>query len=291
MSGSEREQPQLVTPTEPSLIPVASLPVAHAAGRRWWHPTLSHQHGPLVALLVSFLLGAAGAQQWTTATSMALLVTLAAFQAEHPVVQQIRRRRAIQPRLLLWAGVYGAIALGLGAVLAWHSPVLIGIAGLAVLALGIDALAVLQRRQRGLMHELIAFSAVALAAPFAWIASSGQLDPAALTLWGLCSLYFGNSVVLLKLRREREAGGSPVHLYSSFAVLLVLIGWMVGLLSPWEAAAYGVVLLKGAWVLGRLEEFRTASIGQVAVVETTSALLFLLLASLALLPSGLEAIG
>jgi hypothetical protein len=257
-------------------------------GRPWWQPTLSHQHGPLVALLVSFLLGAAGAQQWTAATTAALVVVLAAFQAEHPLVQQIRRRRTLQPRLLLWAGLYGAIALGLGAVLAWRTPVLLVLAGLAAAALGLDALAVLQRRQRGLGHEWLAFAAVCLAAPFAWIATSGHLEPAALGLWGLCSLYFGSSVVLLKVRRDTAAGITPVLMTGALATALVAGGWGLGLLHPLEAVAYGVALLKGAWLLGRLEQYRAAPIGRVAAIESATALLFLLLAALALLPVTLQ---
>lgn len=291
MSGSEREQPQQMTPIEPSLIPVASLPVAHAAGRPWWHPTLSHQHGPLVALLVSFLLGAAGAQQWTTATTMALLATLAAFQAEHPLVQQIRRRRALQPRLLLWAGVYGAIALSLGGVLAWRTPALVAIAGLAALVLGIDALAVLRRHQRGLGHELLAFTAVCLSAPFAWIATRGTFAPEALGLWGLCSLYFGSSVVLLKLWRDDGASPVPVVIYGAVAIALLLLGWSQGLLNLLEAAAWGVALLKGGLLLSRLEGYRSDPIGRVVAMETGSALLFLLLAGLALLPATLPPNG
>jgi hypothetical protein len=39
------------------------------------------------------------------------------------LVQQIyRRRRILQPRLLLWAGLYGDGALGLGGVLTWRTP-------------------------------------------------------------------------------------------------------------------------------------------------------------------------
>jgi hypothetical protein len=51
-----------------------------------------------------------------------------------------------------------------------------------------------------------------------------------------------------------------------------------------EAVAYAVVLLKGAWVLSRLERYRTAPIGQVAALESGSALMFLLLVALGLLP-------
>ncbi|MEB3321424.1 MAG: YwiC-like family protein [Synechococcaceae cyanobacterium] len=265
-----------------------SLPTV---GRPWWQPTLSHQHGPLVALLVSFLLGAAGSQNWSMGTTAALVVVLMAFQAEHPLVQQIRRRRALQPRLLLWAGLYGALALGLGAVLAWHTPVLIALAGLAAAALGLDALAVLQRRQRGLGHELLAFAAVCLAAPFAWVAGSGSLEPQAMGLWALCSLYFGSSVALLKLRRDPDSDLRPVLLIAGFSLALLLLGWRGELLGPLEAATYGVALLKGGWLLRRLENYRAAPIGRVAAIETGSALLFLLLAALALLPATLPSSG
>ena len=268
-----------------------SGPSAPAVGRPWWQPTLSHQHGPLVALLVSFLLGAAGSQHWTMGTTAALVVVLAAFQAEHALVQQIRRRRALQPRLLLWTGVYGAIALALGAVLAYQMPVLLVVAGLAAAALGLDALAVLQRRQRELGHELLAFAAVCLAAPFAWVAGSSSLGAEAMGLWALCSLYFGSSVMLLKLRRDPDADLRPVFLMACGSVALLLLGWKVGLLRPLEAAAYGLALLKGGWLLSRLENYRAAPIGRVAAIETGSALLFLLLAGLALLPATLPPSG
>ena len=152
-----------------------------------------------MALLVSFLLGAAGAQSWSSRTSLALVAVLAAFQAEHPLVQQIRRRRQLQPRLLFWAGIYGSIALGLGGLLAGQTPILLALAAAAVLVLGVDALAVLQRRQRQLRHELLVFTAVCLTAPFAWVATSGRLEPAALGLWGVCSLRPLQSIHMLSL--------------------------------------------------------------------------------------------
>ena len=261
---------------------------AASQGRPWWQPILSHQHGPLVALLVSFVLGAAGAQQWSGSTSLALIAVLAAFQAEHPLVQQIRRRRQLQPHLLLWAGIYGLIALGLGGTLAWQTPSLFVIGAAVALAVGVDALAVLQRRQRELSHELLAFAAVCMAAPFAWVSTTGQLEPAALCLWAICSLYFGSSVVLLKLRRDSAASLTPALLCGALATALVALGWWLGLLPPLEALAYGVALLKGAWVMSRLERYRAAPIGQVAALKSGSALLFLLVAALALLPRTLQ---
>lgn len=244
-----------------------------------------------MALLVSFLLGAAGAQCWSSRTSLALIAVLAAFQAEHPLVQQIRRRRQLQPRLLLWAGIYGSISLGLGGLLARQKPILLALAAAAVLVQGVDALAVLKRRQRQLGHELVVFTAVCLAAPFAWVATTGQLEPAALGLWVVCSLYFGSSVVLLKLRGEQQSPWIGPLVSAVLASSLLALGWWLGIVSALEAAAFGVVVLKAAWVLSQLERYRAAPIGRVAALESGSALLFLLLAALALLPRTLPLAG
>ncbi|BAU64348.1 hypothetical protein STA3757_17200 [Stanieria sp. NIES-3757] len=61
-------------------------------------------------LLVSFLTGAAAAQQWTWMTTLALICSFCAFQAEHPFVWHIKQRKHWQPRLLLWTILYGGVA-------------------------------------------------------------------------------------------------------------------------------------------------------------------------------------
>lgn len=123
-----------------------------------------------------------------------------------------------------------------------------------------------------------------------WCASSFRAWPgtAALGLWGLCSLYFGSSVVLLKFRREPATGFSVVLVSGSLATALVCGGWCLGLLQPLETLAYGVALIKGAWLLSRLVRYRSAPIGRVAAIESAAALLFLLLAAVALLPATLQ---
>ncbi|MEO1623386.1 MAG: YwiC-like family protein, partial [Cyanobacteria bacterium J06632_3] len=68
--------------------------------RKWYSPTVSPEHGAYVVLIVSFLTGAAAAQQWTWATTLALLCAFCGFQAEHPLVLQIKQRRSWKPRFL-----------------------------------------------------------------------------------------------------------------------------------------------------------------------------------------------
>lgn len=60
--------------------------------KRWYHPTVSSEHGAYVVLVISFLTGAAAAQQWTWATTLALICAYCGFQAEYPLALQIRQR-------------------------------------------------------------------------------------------------------------------------------------------------------------------------------------------------------
>lgn len=90
-------------------------PAKKIKGSSWYFPTVSPEHGAYVVLTVSFLTGAAAAQQWTWATTLALLCAFCGFQAEHPLMLQIKQRRSWKPRFLLWAGVYGGIAMAIAA--------------------------------------------------------------------------------------------------------------------------------------------------------------------------------
>jgi hypothetical protein len=90
----------------------------------WYRPTLSHEHGVYVMLLMSFLTGAA-AQQWTLATSLALVCAFAGFQAEHRLVLQIKQRCSLKPRFVLWGSIYAGLSLGMAAYLYWQVSLLL----------------------------------------------------------------------------------------------------------------------------------------------------------------------
>ncbi len=89
--------------------------------QQWYRPTVSPEHGVYVMLLVSFLTGAAAAQQWTWKTTLALIFGFCGFQAEHPLVWQVKQRKPWQPRLLLWTSFYGGVALAIAFWLLWHN--------------------------------------------------------------------------------------------------------------------------------------------------------------------------
>ena len=86
--------------------------------KTWTRPTFTPEHGVLLVLGGSFLIGAALAQQWTFETTLALICAFFALQAEHPYVVQIKLRKNLKPRYLFWCGIYASIALGLAIFLA-----------------------------------------------------------------------------------------------------------------------------------------------------------------------------
>ena len=96
--------------------------------QQWYRPTFSPEHGVYVMLVVSFLTGAAAAQHWTGETTLALLCGFCAFQAEHPLVWQIKQRKSWKPRLLVWASLYGGLAAAISQRLALRDRALASVA-------------------------------------------------------------------------------------------------------------------------------------------------------------------
>lgn len=253
----------------------------------WYHPTFSPEHGVYVVLFVSFLTGAAAAQHWTWATTLALICVFAGFQAEHPLVLQIKQRRSWKPRFLVWGGIYTAIAVGLGGVLAMQTPSLLWLYLSAIAAFLIDAIAVFYRQQRSVVNELLTFAAVCLAAPLAYIATLGTLTVSVFGLWILNTLFFGSAIFTVKLRKPKTESWMPGLVYHAIASFIVLALWYSGWLGTLTALALGVALFKfGLILLGR-EWYRTTQIQNVALLETLSALIFLSITALSLLPAHL----
>lgn len=263
--------------------------------RPWYRPMVSPDHGMYVVLLVSFLIGAAAAHRWTLETTLALICAMAGLQAEHPLSLQIKQRHSWKPRLLLWAGLYGGLALGLAIRLYWQSgplrsPLLAIYIG-AGLALGLNGLAVLYRQQRSVLNELLTFAAVCLATPFAYIATLNQITPLALGLWALCTLALASTIFTVKLRKLKSAESLQMGLiragaYHGIAPLLVIGLYYTGLIPLWPALAFTMVLIKFVAVLLSLPWYQQAAIGPVATLETASALVFAVIASAGLLVGG-----
>ncbi|MCU0565013.1 MAG: YwiC-like family protein [Oculatellaceae cyanobacterium Prado106] len=272
-----------MTLSQPNPVPETS--VASSQAQTWYRPILSPEHGVYVMLFVSFLTGAAAAQQWTIATTLALIAAFAGFQAEHPLVLQIKQRRSWKPRFLVWGGVYSAIALTLSAYLALQTPVLLWVYLGAIATFAIDAIAVYYRKQKSISNELLTFAGVCLAAPFAYVVTTGTFTVSILGLWLLNTLFFSSAIFTVKLRKPKTSSLTPALVYHAIAPLLTAILWYLGWLNTPTSLAIGIILVKFAFILIWQDWYRTTRIQKIAVLETTSALLFLGIVGIALLPA------
>lgn len=270
-----------MTPSQANLLlePTASrLPA-------WYHPIFSPEHGVYVMLFVSFLTGAAAAQQWTWTTTLALICAFSGFQAEHPLTLQIKQRRSWKPRFLVWGSVYAGIALGMAIYLYLQTPVLLWLYLSAITAVLINAIAVFYRQQKSIWNEFLIFAAICLAAPFATIATTGTITLSLLGLWLLNTLFFSSAIFTVKLRKPKTQSLVPGLVYHGIATLIIFGLWYGEWLTALAAIAFAVVLLKFGLILWQLKWYKTTAIQKVALLETLSAIVFLSLTAISLLPN------
>ncbi|ARV57970.1 hypothetical protein BZZ01_04335 [Nostocales cyanobacterium HT-58-2] len=250
----------------------------------WYRPTFSPEHGVYVVLLVSFLTGAAATQTWTQMTTLALICAFCGFQAEHPLVLQIKQRRSLKPRFLVWGGLYAVVSLAIALYLALHYPVLLWLYGGASTAFSVDAVSVFWQKQKSVANELITFAAVCLSAPLAYTATTGTISTIAIGLWILNTLFFSSAIFTVKLRKLKISSLIPGLVYHAIATVIIAALYWFGVLPLITALAFGVVLLKFGLIVWQVEWYRTAPIQFVAMLETISAFSFLVIAALSVLP-------
>ena len=253
----------------------------------WIRPTFSPEHGVLLVLFGSFLTGAALAQQWTYMTTLALTCAFFALQAEHPYIVQIKLRKNLKPRYIVWGGIYGSIALFLAILLWFQAPALLWLYILAIIGLLIDAIAVIKGKHKSRVNEIIGFAAIALAAPLAYGATMGSLNLEAMAIWILNTLFFSSAVYTIKLRRKKTAAFKPGLIYHCVATLIISSLYIFNYLSLVTALSFTVALLKLLTVFGLKNWYRRARFHSIAIFETRFALVYIALASVSLLPAHL----
>ncbi|MGK7917506.1 MAG: YwiC-like family protein [Prochloraceae cyanobacterium] len=250
----------------------------------WYRPTFSPEHGVYVVLFGSFLTGAALAQDWTFVTSLALVSAFCGFQAEYPLSMQLKQRSSWKPRLLVWGGCYGLVALVIALWLSWRTPSLLWLYGTALAALVFDGIEVLKKERKSILNEVVTFAAVCLVAPITATATTGSLTVTALALWSFNALFFSSSIFTVKLRKPKTSSFLPGLIYHIIALLGVLGLYLVGLLPLLTILPFTVAIARFSLVIGQQQWYRRISIGYVALIETIAACLFVATVALSLLP-------
>jgi hypothetical protein len=250
----------------------------------WYLPTFSPEHGVYIMLFVSFLIGASAAQRWNLNTTLALIVAFMAFQAEHPLTWQIKQRKTLKPRLIIWGGIYGAIALFIAIYLSLQTPVLLWIYFGGIITLILDMIAVFYRQQRSIINEIITFGAVCLSTPLAYSATLGETHSNILALWLFNTLFFASAIFRVKLRKPKTSSPLCATIYHLLAIGIISLLWLINQLQITTVIAFAISPVTFVIVSWQIDWYKNLKIHFVALIETLIAIMFLLITTLSLLP-------
>lgn len=266
---------------------IATAPSRIRSVKPWYCPTFSPEHGVLLVLGGAVLTGAALAQTWTWETTLACIAAFCGLQAEHPFIVQVKQRRQWKPRYLLWAGVYGSVAILIGAGLTYHHPFLIWVCSGAAAAMGLNIWAVLQHRQKAIDIEIAMFAAICLSSLFVYGTTADALTCQAVGVWLLNTLFFASAVFTIKLRKVKTSGLKGGLKYHGVASAMVALLYALSWLPLLTALTFMVALVKLAIVVCWRDWYCNCRFEHIARFETYFALGYTALACLTVLPARL----
>lgn len=244
-----------------------------ATNQPWYQPVLSAEHGASVSLTVCFLLGAFLADQWNTATTLALVTTFAGFQFPMPVTRMIRRRK-IELRLAVWTVFYGLVA-AIGALWLWQLvPAVSRVLVVAVAVMVVNLVWVFLRDQKSIPNEIAVFTGLCLALPLSYTAGTGFMAQALLGWWILATLVLSSSVFTVRLRLFGDKATAKAATYHIVALAIIFLLVQVRLLQPALAFTFLIPLTKLVVILLGLERYRRMKLTSIGFMETGLAILF-----------------
>lgn len=212
---------------------------------------IPHDHGSWVFLLSPLLIGLFTARNWSNATLLLVIASLAAFLVRQPITYLVKIYSKRRPKTdlqvaVFWVVVYSAVSLicVIGLLIQGYSYiVLLAIPGILVFTWHLFLVSRRnERKQAGV--EIVASGVLALTAPAAYWIGVGQPDPTGWVLFVLVWLQSATSIVYAYARlqqrqlkskpgvAERFNLGKRAFLYSSFNLFFVFILSTAGNL-PW----------------------------------------------------------
>ncbi|MEL6225276.1 MAG: YwiC-like family protein [Cyanobacteria bacterium J06627_8] len=267
------------------------LPIEWKSSKPWYQLTFSPEHGVLIVLMGALLTGASLAQAWTWQTSLACLAAFLGLQAEYPLTVQLKQRRSLKPRYLIWAGLYGGGAIAIVTGLAIQHPCIWWVFAGGAIAMGVNMLAVLRHQQKIIPVEILMFTAICLSTLLVYGSTTGHLSAEAIGLWVLNVFFFSSAIFTIKLRKAKTSSLKGGLLHHGSAILGIALLYGLGWLSLFTALTFIVALLKLAVIIWLRDWYRHCRFEHIARFETYFALSYIALACLTVLPARLPPPG
>ncbi|MEO0868759.1 MAG: hypothetical protein AAFY17_09990, partial [Cyanobacteria bacterium J06642_11] len=150
--------------------------------------------------------------------------------------------------------------------------------------MGINVIAVLQRRQKAIDTEIVMYAAICMATLFVYGTNTDTITVQAIGLWLLNTCFFASAIFTIKLRKVKTSALTGSLVFHSSAIALAATLYFTGWLSLWTTLTLTVVLVKLAAVIVFRDWYCTCHFGHIARFETYFALTYTALACLTVLP-------
>lgn len=259
-------------------------------------PLLPREHGAWAMFIVPLVVGLAiGARRnqldGCITTLLFVLAAFGFFLVRYPLMLLIKTRHSnAEGNVLLWSGIYGAVAFvgGVAALIltqVWEL-VIIGLIGGGLL--GIHLWLAARRQEMSVVGQWSAIAGATLAAPGAYLLYAHRFDTTAAMLYVLSFLFFGGTVYYIKFKVREQlrvttdasnawtrlwAARAPI-LYSLVAIFLVALFAMIGWVSASAIVAMLVPLPKV--LIGALERPVRVSLPRLGIIEIGHSIIFAL---------------
>jgi hypothetical protein len=257
-------------------------------------PPLPKEHGSWAMLIVPLLVGFILAPTWHGRVLVLLVAAFGFFLARYPLATLVKtwRRKTNRAYLWRWTAIYGGVTVLSGAWLVFAQGLwwllVMGIIGGALVCFHLWLVS--RRQEMSVMGELSGILGLALGAPMAYYAASGQLDQTAALLWLVNVLYFGGTVFYIKLKVRYQprlpAPAQPAQrllkakaclAYQTIALTtLILLATLrlAPILTPLALVPATFKVLYGVW---QWQDKRSLSLVRLGITEIIHAVVFTLL--------------
>ncbi|MFZ0544504.1 MAG: YwiC-like family protein [Candidatus Promineifilaceae bacterium] len=224
------------------------------------HLLLPAEHGTWFWFFVPFFVGVGVARVLNAAVLLTFIGGFAAFLMRHPLTMwfQIRRgrgRKTDSPQALRWATGLGLVAITCFVLLLAMGLIPLLWLLLPLIPLVIFYLIAAQKRRaasRTFWVELAGAVGLALMAPTAYIAATGQMNSTGWLLWGLMAGQNALGVHYVRLRladtHSRRPRRLPVLWSHGVGLLAVVLAGIQGLVPLMTAVPFIAFLVRGLWV-------------------------------------------
>jgi len=243
------------------------------------------EHGAWGMLIVPLLSAAAVAGVWNMPVVLCAALALGLFVLRGSAEQQGGWRTLRQPEHVVLALVLLAMAGAL--VLAYGRMQLIAVAAAGVALYAVQEIIVrvhneARTEKRSLAAELVGVVLLSLAAPAAWIAARGRLEPEGVQVWALNVLFFLGGVLYVKYRvrgllahrefsgwRERLEFAWPVFFYHLLLLAFLATSIFLRELSAAVLLAFAPGILRANGLFFQLgERFPIRRLGWMEIVHS-----------------------